>query len=106
MKTTINNKNGIIVTNGENGIVLEGRDFRESPFDDRWDDLYANIDEGVGPAALTYEAYRDTGFYMRFFVTIKMTIFSCHIRCHINGIRQLLYDYICIIYQCLQALGT
>jgi hypothetical protein len=48
-------------------IIFEDYDFKEAPFCDKWDDLYANIDEGTGPAALTYEAYRDTGFYMRFF---------------------------------------
>lgn len=49
------------------GVYIEGRDYREAPFEERWDDLYAFIDQGVGPAALTYEAYRDTGFFMRFF---------------------------------------
>lgn len=71
MKISIDSTSGINQENqrpgSRSGIFIEGRDYREAPFDERWDDLYAFIDEGVGPAQLTYEAYRDTGFFMRFF---------------------------------------
>lgn len=67
MKTTINSRVGVRVDPMGNGFEVEGKDYHEAPFDQRWDDLYAHIDEGTGPAQLTYEAYRDTGFYMRFF---------------------------------------
>lgn len=67
MKTSIDSTTGVVVSSAGNGLDVEGRDYHEAPFDDRWTDLYAHIDEGTGPAALTYEAYRDTGFFMRFF---------------------------------------
>lgn len=67
MKTSIDSSTGVVTTESGNGITLEGQDYCEAPFDKRWDDLYAVIDEGTGQAALTYEAYRDTGFYMKFF---------------------------------------
>ena len=49
------------------GVSIEGKEYHKAPFDERWDDLSAVISEGTGAAALTYEAYRDTGFFMRFF---------------------------------------
>lgn len=33
----------------------------------RWDDLQGDISQGTGAAALTYEVYRDTPFFMYFF---------------------------------------
>lgn len=67
MKISIDSSTGVVTTESGNGVTLEGKDYTEAPFDKRWDDLYAVIDEGTGQAALTYEAYRDTGFYMKFF---------------------------------------
>lgn len=67
MKTSITSARGVVTEQTSNGVTIEGRDYHEAPFDERWDDQYAVIDEGTGPAALTYEAYRDTGFFMKFF---------------------------------------
>ena len=67
MKTTITSEKGVVVERDADGLMIEGKEYHEAPFDERWDDLYAHIDTGTGPAALTYEAYRDTGFFMRFF---------------------------------------
>ncbi len=67
MKTSITSHQGLVTDQSGDGIMIEGRDHHEAPFDLRWDDLSAVISEGTGPASLTYEAYRDTGFFMRFF---------------------------------------
>jgi len=67
MKTVINNTQGVVSFIEGNGFEIEGKEYHEAAFDQRWDDLYAYIDQGTGPAQLTYEAYRNTGFYMRFF---------------------------------------
>lgn len=67
MRTSIDSARGVVTSKLGDGVTIEGRDHHEAPFDERWDDLYAFIDEGTGPAALTYEAYRDTGMFMRFF---------------------------------------
>lgn len=70
MKVTIDSVKGFKVEQrkgASDGVYIESREYHEAPFDQRWDDLHAFIDEGTGPAALTYEAYRDTGFFMRFF---------------------------------------
>lgn len=67
MRTSIDSERGVVTSRDGDGVMIEGRDHTEAPFDSRWDDLYAYIDEGTGPSALTYEAYRDTGFFMRFF---------------------------------------
>jgi hypothetical protein len=67
MRTTITSRQGVVVERQQDGVFIEGREYHEAPFDQRWTDLYAYIDEGTGPAALTYEGYRDTGFFMRFF---------------------------------------
>lgn len=67
MRTSITSTQGVVTTRDGDGLSVNGRDIHEAPFDQRWDDLYAYIDTGTGPAALTYEAYRDTGFFMRFF---------------------------------------
>jgi len=66
MKTKINNQGCVSTGNGE-GFEIYGFDHKQAPFNNLWDDLYAVINEGTGPAALTYEGYRDTGFFMRFF---------------------------------------
>lgn len=49
-----------------NNIGIMGID-TSRVFSDRWDDLFAQMQEGSGSAALTHEAYRDTGFPMSFF---------------------------------------
>jgi hypothetical protein len=68
MRNEITSEKGFVSYNdGSNSTSIEGREYHEAPFDQRWDDLYAAIDNGTGPAQLTYEGYRDTGFYMRFF---------------------------------------
>jgi len=67
MKTFIDSEKGVHTHANDKGISLEGKDYHEAPFDDRWDDLRAVISEGSGPAALTFEQYRDTDFFMRFF---------------------------------------
>ncbi len=67
MKTVINDAEGVVTTKNGSGLFFNDKEYHEAPFDNRWDDLYAFIDEGTGPAALTYEQYRDTGFFMRFF---------------------------------------
>lgn len=66
VKTTITTQKGVESRAGA-GFEIEGKEYHEAPFDDRWDDHIAVAHEGTGPAALTYEAYRDTGFFMRFF---------------------------------------
>lgn len=67
MKTDITRDKGVVTTRDDEGISIDGREYHEAPFDARWTDLYATIDNGTGPAQLTYEGYRDTGFFMRFF---------------------------------------
>lgn len=67
MRVSIDSDRGVVSTRDGSGVSIEGRDHHEAPFDQRWDDLYAFLDNGTGPAQLTYEGYRDTGFYMRFF---------------------------------------
>lgn len=67
MKTIIDSTSGLVVDAQGSGLSIEGREYHEAPFDERWDDLIAVISEGGGAAALTYEAYRDTGFFMDFF---------------------------------------
>lgn len=67
MRVSIDSQRGVVSEATGNGVSVEGREYHEAPFDQRWDDLSAVIAEGTGPAALTYEAYRDTGFFMRFF---------------------------------------
>ena len=67
MKVSITSHSGLIQQSSGNGVAIEGKEYHEAPFDNRWDDLIAVIDEGTGPAQLTYEAFRDTGFFMRFF---------------------------------------
>lgn len=67
MKISIESARGVVTDRDGSGVTIEGREYHEAPFHGRWDDLYAFIDEGVGPAGLTYEAFRDTGFFMRFF---------------------------------------
>jgi hypothetical protein len=67
MRTSIDSQRGVVSEISGNGITIEGKEYHEAPFDERWDDLSAIVYEGTGPAALTYEAYRDTGFFMRFF---------------------------------------
>ena len=67
MKTSITTEKGLVSSQPGSGAFIESLDDASAPFDDRWDDLIAYIDTGAGPAALTYEPYRDTGFFMRFF---------------------------------------
>lgn len=67
MKVSIDSQRGVVSELAGSGVTIEGREYHEAAFDERWDDLYAYIDQGTGPAALTYESYRDTGFFMRFF---------------------------------------
>jgi hypothetical protein len=67
LKTSIDSRNGLVVSQTNNGFSIDGKDYHEAIFDNRWDDLSAIINEGSGAAALTYESYRDTGFHMRFF---------------------------------------
>jgi hypothetical protein len=63
LKTTIDDARGVVIHRDGSGTRVEGLSYS----DDWWDDAYAYIDQGTGPSALTYEEYRDTGFYMRFF---------------------------------------
>lgn len=58
---------GIASDPSGNGFDVYGREYHEAPYDQRWDDQYATIYEGEGASALTYEGFRDTGFFMRFF---------------------------------------
>lgn len=68
MKTNITSNNGVTISaRGENGVFIEGNEYHEAPFIGRWDDFHGVLSEGTGPASLTYEAYRDTGFFMKFF---------------------------------------
>ena len=62
MVKTIITEKGVISTPGS-GVEIHGK----VTFDDRWDDLHGTIHDGTGPTSLPYEAYRDTGFFMRFF---------------------------------------
>ena len=49
------------------GCYIGGRPLQDAAFDLRWTDLFSEVHEGTGASALTYEAYRNTGFFMRFF---------------------------------------
>ena len=49
MKTSITSHSGVVQYKDGNGILIEGKEYHEAPFDDRWDDLIAVIDEGTGP---------------------------------------------------------
>lgn len=67
MRTDISYDKGVVTSREDDDITINGLEYHEAPFDQRWTDLYAFIDDGTGPAQLTYEGYRDTGFFMRFF---------------------------------------
>jgi len=67
MRTRISNEQGVVTEAAGNGLVIGDREFPEAACDDRWEDLYTELHEGTGPAALTYEQYRDTGYFMHFF---------------------------------------
>ncbi len=66
MKTSITSR-GVVDDGSGDGFYIYDHEHHEAPFDDRWDDEKAELHEGTGQAALTYEAYRDTGFFMKFF---------------------------------------
>lgn len=67
MRTEITYEKGVASYRDDDSITINGREYHEAPFDRRWTDLYAFMDNGTGPSQLTYEGYRDTGFFMRFF---------------------------------------
>lgn len=68
MKININTNTGFFAENSDdNEVKIEGVLANEYPFNERWNDLYAVLEEGTGATSLTYEAYRNTGYYMRFF---------------------------------------
>lgn len=66
MRTDLTSKGAITYPNG-NGITIDGVSHENAAFKDRWEDWHGEAHEGAGPDALTYEVYRDTGFYMKFF---------------------------------------
>ena len=66
MKTDITSRGVITTAHGE-GVQIGGVPFENAAFVNRWEDWHGEPHEGTGPDALTYEAYRDTGFYMKFF---------------------------------------
>ena len=43
------------------------RKIARGPTELLWDDVFGDVSQGTGPAVLTYEAFRDTGFMMYFF---------------------------------------
>lgn len=67
MRTNIDSNHGVVTSKDGDGFTINDKEYHEAPFDLRWEDLSAVIYEGTGPAALTYEGFRDTGFFMRFF---------------------------------------
>lgn len=68
VKIRISTTEGLVQESDESGgFDIFGKDYHNAVFDDLWDDEKAEIAEGTGPAALTYEAYQDTGFFMHFF---------------------------------------
>lgn len=69
MKTIINSKLGVKIIRDENGVEIEGLSDGSLVFGNKWDDLYAVIEEGKAVAELISEDYRDTGFRMKFFTS-------------------------------------
>lgn len=67
MKTSIDNDRGVVVEHGSNGFYINGESHERASFGGRWVDHFAEIHEGSGGAALTYESFRNTGFNMHFF---------------------------------------
>lgn len=47
--------------------VENARKIALGPTELLWDDVFGDVSQGAGPAALTYEAFIDTGFLMYFF---------------------------------------
>jgi hypothetical protein len=66
MKTDVTPKGAITYANGD-GVYINGVPHEYAAYIDRWEDWHGEPHEGTGPAALTYEAYRNTGFMMQFF---------------------------------------
>ena len=69
MKIDITTTRGVVETEQGTGIYIENIDLKNYAFKDLWDDLQGEVSDGnvgEGQAALTYEAYRDTGFLMYF----------------------------------------
>lgn len=66
MKTDIGSR-GVVSQQGSDEVTVFNVPFDKKPFNGRWEDLFAEIHEATGQGALTYEQFRDTGFFMRFF---------------------------------------
>jgi hypothetical protein len=77
MKTDITIRRGLVSEAVGDGIYIDGKEYHNAPFDNRWEHFSGDIFEGTGAAALTYEAYRDTGFFMRFFRSTQADALFC-----------------------------
>lgn len=66
MKTIVTNEKGVVTEEQGEGFFLEDERYT-TPWGNRWNDLYAQINEATGNAALTYEEYRDTNLFLKFF---------------------------------------
>lgn len=66
VKTKITTEKGVVSTPGS-GFEIEGLEYHEAPFKDRWSQVRSIATQGTGSSALTNERYRDTGFFMDFF---------------------------------------
>jgi len=66
MKTVVSNEKGIVTENEGQGFYVEDEQY-STPWGNRWNDLYAQINEATGNEALTYEQYRDSNLFLKFF---------------------------------------
>ena len=67
MKVDITSTRGVITSNVGSGVSIDGVAHQNAAFTGRWEDWHGVPHEGTGPAELSYETYRNTGFYMTFF---------------------------------------
>lgn len=71
MKTSIDSSRGIVVERDGSGFFVEGKPYTTASiasFDNRWGDLPASVAvDTKGSVGLISEAYRDTGFFVKFF---------------------------------------
>jgi hypothetical protein len=67
MRISITKEKGVVQSIAGNGIMIEGVDYREAPFAQRFEDLHGEFKQGAGTASLTEEALLDTDYFAYFF---------------------------------------
>jgi hypothetical protein len=71
MKVNLTSRQGVVEEIDGNSVLIEGKDYREAPFDERWDDLGAYNEIFIGDAGVTelFQTYRDTDILLRYFMS-------------------------------------